>query len=146
MNLRLQAIMSDLWALQEQLKQRGALDGSWQPPSWNMQLPAPEAAALAEPAAPEETAAAPAGNHSPPAEPAAPPAKSRKRRARAAAATDTTEATAADGPAVTDTPSATAESSVAPKAKPRKRRAPAPALEHSERSEETEPVATEEAT
>jgi Sec-independent protein translocase protein TatA len=41
-NVRLQAIMSDLWALQEQLKQRGSLDPSWQPPSWHMRLPEPE--------------------------------------------------------------------------------------------------------
>lgn len=39
-DLRLQAIMSDLFALQQQLKQRGALDDGWEPPSWRMQLPA----------------------------------------------------------------------------------------------------------
>jgi sec-independent protein translocase protein TatB len=36
--LRLQAIMSDLHALQQQLKQRGALDGDWQPPSWQVSI------------------------------------------------------------------------------------------------------------
>jgi sec-independent protein translocase protein TatB len=36
--LRLQAIMTDLHALQEQLKQRGALAGDWQPPSWDLSL------------------------------------------------------------------------------------------------------------
>ena len=39
-NLRLQAIMSDLFALQEQLKQRGVLGADWQPPSFSMHLPA----------------------------------------------------------------------------------------------------------
>jgi sec-independent protein translocase protein TatB len=39
-NLRLQAIMSDLFALQEQLKQRGVLGADWQPPSFTMHLPA----------------------------------------------------------------------------------------------------------
>jgi sec-independent protein translocase protein TatB len=38
-NLRLQAIMSDLFALQEQLKQRGVLGADWQPPSFTMHLP-----------------------------------------------------------------------------------------------------------
>jgi len=38
-DLRLQAIMTDLFALQEQLKQRGVLADDWRPPSWNMQLP-----------------------------------------------------------------------------------------------------------
>jgi hypothetical protein len=46
--------MSDLWALQEQLKQRGALEASWQPPSWDMQLPASEPA---PPASDSETIA-----------------------------------------------------------------------------------------
>jgi sec-independent protein translocase protein TatB len=45
-NVRLQAIMADMWALQQQLKQRGALDESWQPPSFEVQLPAPETAPL----------------------------------------------------------------------------------------------------
>ena len=45
--LRLQAIMSDLFALQDQLRQRGVLGADWQPPSWGMQLPA-------EPSTPEE--------------------------------------------------------------------------------------------
>lgn len=48
-DLRLQAIMSDLFALQQQLKQRGALDDGWEPPSWRMQLPSDEP--LAEPEA-----------------------------------------------------------------------------------------------
>lgn len=38
--VRLQAIMSDLFALQAQLQQRGLLDADWQPPSWGVQLPA----------------------------------------------------------------------------------------------------------
>ena len=38
-DLRLQAIMTDLFALQEQLKQRGVLADEWRPPSWNIQLP-----------------------------------------------------------------------------------------------------------
>jgi Sec-independent protein translocase protein TatA len=53
-NVRLHAIMSDLWALQEQLKQRGALEPGWQPPSWNIQLPAAEPAPPVAAAAPEE--------------------------------------------------------------------------------------------
>jgi sec-independent protein translocase protein TatB len=36
--LRLQAIMADLHALQQQLKQGGALAGDWQPPSWGMSM------------------------------------------------------------------------------------------------------------
>jgi sec-independent protein translocase protein TatB len=36
--LRLQAIMADLHALQAQLKQRGALDADWAPPSWGMSM------------------------------------------------------------------------------------------------------------
>ena len=43
-DLRLQAIMSDLFALQQQLKQRAALDDGWEPPSWRIQLPSDEAA------------------------------------------------------------------------------------------------------
>jgi len=46
-NIRLQAIMADIWALQEQLKQHGALDQNWQPPSFDVQLPAQETAPLA---------------------------------------------------------------------------------------------------
>ncbi len=38
-NLRLQALMADLWALQEQLRQRGLLDADWQPPSFTMHTP-----------------------------------------------------------------------------------------------------------
>jgi hypothetical protein len=53
-NIRLQAIMADMWALQQQLKQRGALDEAWQPPSLDVQLPPPDIAAPPEPApAPE---------------------------------------------------------------------------------------------
>jgi sec-independent protein translocase protein TatB len=48
LNLRIQAIMADLWALQEQLKQHGALDAGWQPPSTNMQLPDPSPQAEVE--------------------------------------------------------------------------------------------------
>jgi Sec-independent protein translocase protein TatA len=48
-NIRLHAIMADMWALQQQLKQRGALDESWQPPSVDVQLPAHETAPLAGP-------------------------------------------------------------------------------------------------
>jgi sec-independent protein translocase protein TatB len=40
-SLRLQAIMADLNALQEQLRRRGLLDADWEPPSWAMQLPGP---------------------------------------------------------------------------------------------------------
>ena len=46
-NIRLQAIMADMWALQQQLKQHGALDESWQPPSFEVQLTAQETAPLA---------------------------------------------------------------------------------------------------
>jgi sec-independent protein translocase protein TatB len=53
-NIRLQAIMADMWALQQQLKQRGALDAAWQPPSLDVQLPTPESAAPAEPPSPAE--------------------------------------------------------------------------------------------
>jgi sec-independent protein translocase protein TatB len=59
-NIRLQAIMSDMWALQQQLKQRGALDETWQPPSLDVQMPAPEATTQAGaeiPAEPIEDAA-----------------------------------------------------------------------------------------
>ncbi len=42
LSLRIQAIMADLNALQEQLRQRGLLDADWQPPSWAMQLPGPQ--------------------------------------------------------------------------------------------------------
>jgi sec-independent protein translocase protein TatB len=41
LGLRIQAVMADLFALQEQLKQRGLLAGDWQPPSHEMQLPQP---------------------------------------------------------------------------------------------------------
>jgi sec-independent protein translocase protein TatB len=46
-NIRLQAIMADMWALQQQLKQHGALDEGWQPPSFEVQLTAQETAPLA---------------------------------------------------------------------------------------------------
>jgi Sec-independent protein translocase protein TatA len=39
LNLRIQAIMTDLWTLQEHLKHLGILDDSWKPPSTRMQLP-----------------------------------------------------------------------------------------------------------
>jgi hypothetical protein len=39
LSLRIQALMADLHALQEQLRRRGLLDPDWQPPSWAMQLP-----------------------------------------------------------------------------------------------------------
>ncbi len=42
LGLRIQAVMADLFALQEQLKQRGLLAGDWQPPSHEMQLPQPD--------------------------------------------------------------------------------------------------------
>jgi Sec-independent protein translocase protein TatA len=48
-NVRLQAIMADMWALQQQLKQRGALDQAWQPPSFEIHMPAPQTAPLAGP-------------------------------------------------------------------------------------------------
>jgi hypothetical protein len=35
--------MADLFALQEQLKQRGLLADDWRPPSHEMQMPQPEA-------------------------------------------------------------------------------------------------------
>jgi sec-independent protein translocase protein TatB len=41
LGLRIQAIMADLNALQEQLRRRGLLDADWHPPSWAMQLPGP---------------------------------------------------------------------------------------------------------
>lgn len=46
LNLRLQAVMADLWALQEQLKQHGVLADDWQPPSCAMQLPTQAAVPL----------------------------------------------------------------------------------------------------
>ncbi|HEU5103827.1 MAG TPA: twin-arginine translocase TatA/TatE family subunit [Roseiflexaceae bacterium] len=53
-NVRLQVIMADMWALQQQLKQRGALDQAWQPPSLEVQLPVAETAPLAGPASAAE--------------------------------------------------------------------------------------------
>ena len=38
--------MADMWALQQQLKQRGALDETWQPPSLEVQLPTQETAPI----------------------------------------------------------------------------------------------------
>ena len=124
-NIRLQAIMADMWALQQQLKQRGALDQTWQPPSFEVQLPAQETAPLAgteisaEPPIPAEPIA--------PAE--QPVAKTRKRRAAATAEPIAIEKaeTPADG---------------APAAKTRKRRTPAASAD---RTDETEPVTTEKA-
>lgn len=46
-DLRLQAIMSDLFALQEQLRKHNVLDDDWQPPSWGVQLPDHSAPAVA---------------------------------------------------------------------------------------------------
>jgi sec-independent protein translocase protein TatB len=43
LGLRIQAVMADLFALQEQLKQRGLLAGDWSPPSHTMQMPQPDA-------------------------------------------------------------------------------------------------------
>jgi sec-independent protein translocase protein TatB len=43
LGLRIQAVMADLFALQEQLKQRGLLADSWNPPSHTMQMPQPDA-------------------------------------------------------------------------------------------------------
>jgi sec-independent protein translocase protein TatB len=53
-DLRLQAIMTDLFALQEQLKQRGVLAEDWRPPSWNMQLPGELPAERSAPPAADE--------------------------------------------------------------------------------------------
>jgi Sec-independent protein translocase protein TatA len=137
-NIRLQAIMADLWALQQQLKQRGALDETWQPPSLDVQLPTPETAAPAD-RTPEEVPPSEAGAtmeitaQVAPAEPTStveqPVAKTRKRRAAATVDQIAIEASAhpADG---------------APAAKARKRRTPAASAE---RTDETEPVTTEKA-
>jgi sec-independent protein translocase protein TatB len=46
-DMRLQAIMSDLFAMQQQLRKHKVLDEDWQPPSWGVQLPA-NAAPVAE--------------------------------------------------------------------------------------------------
>ncbi len=43
LGLRIQAVMADLFALQEQLKQRGMLADDWSPPSHTMQMPQPDA-------------------------------------------------------------------------------------------------------
>jgi sec-independent protein translocase protein TatB len=43
LGLRIQAVMADLFALQEQLKLRGLLANDWQPPSHEMQMPQPDA-------------------------------------------------------------------------------------------------------
>jgi len=61
-NIRLQAIMADMWALQQQLKQHGALDQSWQPPSLDVQMPAPETAPLASAEIPVELPTEPIEN------------------------------------------------------------------------------------
>jgi sec-independent protein translocase protein TatB len=178
-NMRLQAIMSDLWALQEQLKQRGALDNGWQPPSWNVSLPEQTPASPAESIAPVAEAApdvdqlaiaanyvtldkeataptvepaegdapdiaakvaeAPAGNHATPA--AAPAVKTRKRR------TSDTAMNAAEAPAASELPTAGnhATPAAAPAVKTRKRRAPAVATTDAKQAEDTETLATEEA-
>jgi Sec-independent protein translocase protein TatA len=60
-NIRLQAIMADMWALQQQLKQHGALDKNWQPPSLEVQLNAQATAPLAS----GETSAAPVAPETP---------------------------------------------------------------------------------
>lgn len=72
-DLRLQAIMADLFALQQQLKQRGVLDDTWQPPSWDIQLPAEQPQHHAAPLAPPEPAEQTAHYSAPtmPAEPVA---------------------------------------------------------------------------
>jgi ribonuclease E len=127
-NIRLQAIMADMWALQQQLKQRGALDEAWQPPSLDVQLPAPDTTAPAEPAITPEPIEDPAvlaarleeltpmqvSVHAPPVIEAAP----------------AEPAAEAAPPPEPDAPSnIAAQDSIAepPAAKPRKRRAPATA-------------------
>jgi sec-independent protein translocase protein TatB len=156
-NIRLQAIMEDMWALQQQLKQRGALDEAWRPPSFEVQLPAHETAPLAGPegsAASTEDEALLATRklleqltpidvayHAPPiseaagadSTPAVPARKTRKRRAASPADPGTPES--AEAPASEGDPAAP------PTARTRKRRATASA----ERSDETEPVTTEKA-
>lgn len=49
-DVRLQAIMADLHALQAQLKQRGVLEEDWRPPSWGVSLPNDPAAPAGAPA------------------------------------------------------------------------------------------------
>jgi Sec-independent protein translocase protein TatA len=147
-NIRLQAIMADMWALQQQLKQRGALDEAWQPPSLDVQLPAPEAAApvapLIEPPGPAEPvedevvlATSEADTQIDPVE--QPAAKPRRRRAAATAepSQETAETPANGVPAATprrrraaataDPSQETAETPAngAPVARTRKRRTPA---------------------
>ncbi len=39
---QIEALMADLHALQLQLKERGLLEDTWQPPSWTMYLPQTE--------------------------------------------------------------------------------------------------------
>jgi len=139
-NIRLQAIMADMWALQQQLKQHGALDQSWQPPSLEVQLPVQDTPPVAEDAptnnmASEAVSADASAEHATPVDP--PPApKTRKRRA---------------APTADQSASATAETPVdgAPTAKTRKRRSPAasPSIDRdsAERTDETEPITTEKA-
>jgi hypothetical protein len=108
--------------LQQQLKQRGALDETWQPPSLDVQLPTPEIAAdttmdlaaQVDPAEPVTSGEQPA-------------VKTRKRRV------GTTQTTIEADEAPIDS---------APVAKTRKRRTPAASAEH---GDETEPVTTEKA-
>lgn len=70
-DLRLQAIMTDLFALQQQLKQSGALADDWQPPSWDMQLPSEQSNNHAAPPVPDESVGQ-SNNHSAPTPPAEP--------------------------------------------------------------------------
>lgn len=150
-NIRLQAIMADMWALQQQLKQRGALDETWQPPSLEVQLPTPEPAA-------EASTTDTSAEHALLIDPLTVPApKARKRRAASTAdqsATATAETPANGAPevkprkrraaAAAESSQETAETPIndAPELKPRKRRTPAASAE---RSDETEPVTTEKA-
>jgi sec-independent protein translocase protein TatB len=126
-NVRLHAIMSDLWALQEQLKQRGALDQGWPPPSWDIQLPAAVGASS------EAGETATEANPATPPEVAAPVAKTRRRRA--AAAPEASPASELE----TTAPAAPAA------AKTRKRRAAAARNAELEPTEESETIASEEA-
>ncbi len=177
-NIRLQAIMADMWALQQQLKQRGALDEAWQPPSLDVQLPAP--AAPAEPPSPaepiedevvlaarkrlEELTPMRVAYHEPPVIENAPvdgtpetipPPEADATIERAAQADPAEQINSAElpiakprkrrTPATADqTASAAAETLVdgTPVPKIRKRRTPAA---NAERSDETEPITTEEA-
>jgi sec-independent protein translocase protein TatB len=136
-NIRLQAIMADMWALQQQLKQHGALDQSWQPPSLEVQLPVQDTAPLAgtdnaasEAVSADASTADTSAEHTTPVDPPPAPApKTRKRRAV---------------PTADQSASATAETPAdgAPTAKTRKRRTPAASAQP---TDETEPITTEKA-